>query len=183
MRIKNFSSERGLSLIEALIALLVLSIGLVGMGALMLTSLKNVHSSANYSVASAVVLDFEELLWLSVSRTAVSSLNSLDADGCISDDTIGTLATAVTNQWNTASAGGEGAWTDADRFKVPGISLVAGTTTVNGVDRDGDGTNEVNWKSIPVTLSWDEDRFSDDEDDAGEVYTATITLVCRPIFL
>lgn len=181
MTIQSGNLQRGVSLIEALIALLVLSIGLVGMGALMLTSLQNVHSSAHYSVASAVVLDLEELLWLEVAQAAVSDLTSLDANGCISDATIGTLATAVTDEWNTASAGGEGAWSDAERFKVPGISLAAGTTTVTGVDKDGDGTDDVSWKSIPVTLSWDEGRFSDG--DGGEDYTATITLVCRPIFL
>lgn len=181
MLIKAVNRQQGLSLIEALIALLVLSVGLVGMGALMLTSLKNVHSSAHYSVASAVILDFEELLWFAVARTAVSNLTNLDANGCISDNAIDTLAEAVTTQWNTASAGGEGAWSDAERFKVPGISLAAGDTTVAGVDKDGDAVNDVNWKTIPVTLSWDEGRFSDGE--GGETYTANISLVCRPIFL
>ena len=180
---KAATKQRGFSLIEALIALLVLSIGLVGMGALMLTAMQNVHSSAHYSTASAVVLDFEELLWREVVLTVVSDLTSLDADGCISDDAINTLAEAVTNEWGTAGAGGQNPWSSADRFSMPGLSLAVGDTVVSGVDKDADGINDVNWKRIPVTLTWDEARFAEDETELGETYTANITIVCRPTFL
>lgn len=188
MPIKAVKRQRGLSLIESMIALLVLSIGLVGLGALMLISLQNVHSSAHYSVASAVVLDLEELLWLNVARTAVSGPGNFDADGCISDNAIDALAAAVANEWNTASVGGDSPWSDAERFKMPGISLDTGVTDVSCVedsgvcmDRNGDGVADVSWKMVPVTLSWDEGRFTDGA--GGESYTATITLVCRPTFL
>lgn len=174
--------QRGMSLIEAMIALLVLTIGLVGLGALMLTSMKNVHSSAHYSVASAIVLDLEEQLWFDITRTAVSNPNNFDSDGCISDTAIGTRAGAVVSEWEDPDApGGEDAWSDAKRFKMPGISLTVGTTTVSGVDKDADGVNDVSWKTAPVTLSWDEGRFAADQ--VSETYTASITLACRPIFL
>lgn len=183
MHLKVVKYQRGFSLIEVLIALLVLSIGLLGMGALTLTSLQNVHSSAHYSVASAVVLDFEELLWLEVARTVVSGPAALDANGCIKDGTIGTLADTITAEWNAESVQSQWAWSNAERFRIPGLSLDIDTTEVevNGVDKDGDAVNDVSWKMIPVTLSWDEERFSDNR--SGESYTADITIVCRPIFL
>lgn len=61
---------RGLSLIEILVALLVLSIGLAGMAALHLNSLKNVSSSYYRSLASTIALDYEERLWLEAARLA-----------------------------------------------------------------------------------------------------------------
>lgn len=191
MLIKAVQRQQGLSLIEVLIALLVLSIGLLGMGALMLTSLQNVHSSAHYSVASAVVLDFEELLWQEVALTAGSDLPGLDGNGCISDDAINALAEELTAVWNNTGAGGDDPWTDADRFTMPGIALAAGTTEVECardsagicIDRDGGGVADVNWKTIPVTLTWNEARFAEEEDEQGETYTSEITIVCRPTFL
>ncbi|NEZ02730.1 hypothetical protein G4Y73_01040 [Wenzhouxiangella sp. XN201] len=177
MTTQSSNLQHGMSLIEAMIALLVLTIGLVGLGALMLTSMKNVHSSAHYSVASAIVLDLEEQLWFDITRTAVSSPTT----GCISDTAIGARASAVVTEWEAAAAGGEGAWSDANRFKMPGISLAVGTTTVSGVDKDADGVDDVSWKTVPVTLSWDEGRFSADQ--TSESYTANITLPCRPNFL
>jgi type IV pilus modification protein PilV len=187
MSISSANRQRGMSLIEAMIALLVLTIGLVGLGALMLTSMKNVHSSAHYSVASAIILDLEELLWLEMSQTVASTSttptkNVTDLDGgCLSDTVIDALAAAVQAEWRTESAAGNVAWSDADRFKLPGISITVGDTVVAGYDKDGDGNDDVSWKQSPVTLSWDEGRFS--EDSTTESYTANIMLPCRPVFL
>ena len=57
-------SVRGLTLLEVLIALIVLSVGLLGVAALTLQSLQNVHSSLYTSLASAAALDYEERLWM-----------------------------------------------------------------------------------------------------------------------
>lgn len=176
---RTLKHQEGLSLIEALIALLVLSIGLVGMGALMLTSLKNVHSSAHYSAASAIALDFEELLWSRMGRTVAGDLLDLEsANGCLKDTTIESLATDLTNEWKkTAADGGDDAWTDAERFKLPIESLAVGDTTTTEVP-SGQG---VFHKIIPVTLTWKETRFANEA--SGETYSAEIVLPCRPTFL
>lgn len=193
MSIQGLNLQRGLSLIESMIALLVLTIGLVGLGALMLTSMKNVHSSAHYSVASAIVLDFEERLWFETAQTAASDLAALDtANGCISNSDIGLVADAVETEWQSTSGG---AWTDADRFKMPDFLLTidAANIAVDCVedssgaclDRDADGVADVNWKTVPVELKWTEGRFSDVANvaDEQEIYAADITLPCRPTFL
>ncbi|MFO7901888.1 MAG: prepilin-type N-terminal cleavage/methylation domain-containing protein [Pirellulaceae bacterium] len=177
--------HQGVTLIEALIALLVLSIGLVGLGALMVTSLKNVHSSAHYSVASAIVLDFEEVIWSELAQASATAAAgttpaALDANGCLSDNTITALATSLTTQWRSGSAG-QDAWTDAQRFQLPGITIAAGdTATVQAVDAENNARG-VHWKTIETTVTWNEDRFA--EGDGGETYNAEITVVCRPTFL
>jgi len=63
----------GFSLLEVLIALLVLSIGLIGVGVLTVQSLQGVHSSLNTTMASAAALDLEERLWLEVGSSAEGS--------------------------------------------------------------------------------------------------------------
>lgn len=179
MHIHMTKRQHGVTLIEALIALLVLSVGLVGLSALMLTSLKNVHSSSHYSVAAAIVLDFEEQIWSEVAKTAISETAALDGNGCLSDDDISGIATAITSEWNTSQKE-DGGWTTADRFQLPGMELSIGDTSVEeSVDSDGDSRG-VFWKTIPTTLTWDEGRFSD---GSGENYSAAITVVCRPVFL
>lgn len=60
----------GLSLIEVLIALLILSLGLVGLAALHLNSLSGAHSSYYRSIASSVALDLEERAWVALATTA-----------------------------------------------------------------------------------------------------------------
>lgn len=195
MTIQAANLQRGVSLIEALIALLVLTIGLVGLGALMLTSMKNVHSSAHYSVASAIVLDFEELLWSEIAQTASNSpLAYDDADGCISNTVIESLAEAVETEWQNPSAG-DGAWTDADRFNIPDLLLDVDSENIvvscvedsSGacLDRNDDSVDDVNWKTVPIELKWTEGRFTDvsSVDDEQDSYAAEITLPCRPTFL
>ena len=61
-------SQRGLTLLEVLIALLVLSIGLIGAAVLTVQSLQNTHSALYTSLASAAALDLEERLWIDLGR-------------------------------------------------------------------------------------------------------------------
>ncbi len=56
-------TQRGLTLIEVMVALLVLSIGLIGIAGLTLFGLQSVHSSYQTSIASVIASDVEEWLW------------------------------------------------------------------------------------------------------------------------
>lgn len=69
---------RGLTLIEVLIALLVLSIGLIGIAALHMTSLKTAHSSYFRSVASVIAVDAEERLWIALADTPPEQAPDID---------------------------------------------------------------------------------------------------------
>ena len=72
-RLELLRIPAGFTLIEVLIAVLVLSIGMAGLATLYLTSLASVHSGLQSSLASAIALDFEERLWLEVGRAGDSS--------------------------------------------------------------------------------------------------------------
>ncbi|QPL45628.1 type IV pilus modification protein PilV [Halomonas sp. A40-4] len=56
-------SQRGFSLVEALIALLVLSLGLVGVAAMQLKALQSATQGYQRSVASVAAVDAQERLW------------------------------------------------------------------------------------------------------------------------
>jgi len=72
--------ERGVSLLEVLIALAVLSIGLAGLAIMHLNAQKYVHSAYERSLVSSIALDLEERLWLEVAEMAEN--DSLTTIGC-----------------------------------------------------------------------------------------------------
>jgi len=167
--------QAGLSLIEVLIALLVLSIGLVGLGALLLTSLSNVHSSANFSLASSLALDLEERLWYETSRISADAPNTLD-EGCLSEGQIQSAINTMTTQWADPDEGWE--WGgETQRLRL------------NDLEMDFDEQDSVvspsnasiRWKTVPVTIDWRDARFDDLNGDR-ETYTAKIRIPCRPNF-
>lgn len=55
--------QRGFSLIEALIALVVLSIGLIGVAAMQLKALQSANAGYQRSLASVAAVDAQERLW------------------------------------------------------------------------------------------------------------------------
>lgn len=57
------SRQRGFTLIEALVALLVLSIGLLGVAAMQLEALQGAHAAYQRSIASLAAQDAQERLW------------------------------------------------------------------------------------------------------------------------
>lgn len=158
--------QSGLSLIEVLIALAVTSIGLVGMAAMQLTTLQFVHSAHYRSMASTVALDFEERLWLELANN--------DLTGCPDvTDGEGSPIEELLAHWNRDYVGGAGDgvwdWSDARMLKVPNLTIAAGTPV----------TGMASVTEIPVTLSWNENRFSDVE-TTTETFTYNVRILCRP---
>ena len=148
--------QRGVTLIEALVTLFVLSVGLVGIAALHLNSMQNAHSSYYRSLASVIALDFEERLW-------ITAANELSNPGqCLTDvngdnkivSTLGELTTA----WDESSGlPGLEVFIDVqDKDTVvftraqPGA---AGISIGNWTDR---------WEEMTVTIKWTEGRFTSD---------------------
>jgi len=60
--------QSGFSLIEALIALLVLSIGMLGAAAMQLNALQGAHMAYQRSIATLAAQDAQERLWAQVRR-------------------------------------------------------------------------------------------------------------------
>lgn len=175
----------GVTLLEVLIALVVLSIGMVGLGALLVTALSNVHSSSQYSLASALALDFEERLWFDLATRSANDPDSLPT-GCLTFEQIGGeggVAETMVTQWN--QQGATWGWTaaGAQRFRVPQleVAVVADDVSVTDVNTfEGEPTG-LRWQKIEsVQISWDEGRF--DLDGGEESVEIAIGLLCRPIF-
>ena len=175
----------GLTLLEVLIALVVLSIGMVGLGALMVTALSNVHSSSQYSLASALALDFEERLWFDLATASATDPDSL-SNGCLSFDQItgedGVAATMVA-QWNQADDSWDWTTTGARRFLVPELNVTVDNDDLAVMEVntfDGESTG-LRWQKLEsVQISWDEGRF--ELDGGEESVEIAIGLLCRPIF-
>ncbi len=127
------SHQVGLSLLEVLIALLVLSVGLIGTAALSINSLTNVHSALNTSLASTIALDIEERFWLQSTQVA--------SPGCLS----GPLVDSVVLQ------PAEDDWTrDSPFLSLPGLRI-----TREGYESDGRSAR------VSIRLTWTESRFGD----------------------
>lgn len=180
MNISHKSKQEGLTLLEVLIALLVLAIGMAGLGALLLTALSNVHSASHFSVASAVALDFEERLWHEIALRSVDRGTTLDSNGCLTSEQIEDVAEDLAGQWSEDGADAEGwNWTTADRFRSPGLELVVGDVEFVEGSVGGDSTG-INFLRVPATITWDEARFGLTENT--EEYRLRVAVVCRPVF-
>ena len=160
------AEAHGFTLIEVLVTLLVLSIGLVGIAALHLTSLKNAHSSYYTSIASSIALDFEERLWLKVAAKQPGD--------CITQTDVETIVADLETLW---------AWSSSEPHAVslPGLKLaVPPELTANGAP----------WREVSLTVSWTETRFeglneSEDNGDVGntdprENFNYLARVVCWP---
>lgn len=77
MRLDRTARARGFSLIEVLVAMAVLSIGLLSLAALQANALRHALGSFQHSVAKLQALDAVERLW--ASRCAVLDGHALDA--------------------------------------------------------------------------------------------------------
>ncbi len=135
MRSKNLirphSYQVGFSLLEVLIALLVLSIGLIGTAALSLNALTNVHSALNTSLASTIALDTEERFWLEATQLA--------SPGCPIESFVDDIVLDAAEQ----------DWTRGWPF----LSLPDLTITRQAYESDGRSV------SVGIRVTWTELRF------------------------
>lgn len=152
----------GLTMIEILIALALLSLGLAGLAVMHLGSLKYVHSAHYRSLASTIALDFEERLWLELADDA-SAICPGTGTGEGS-----TTATFIAD-WNRTAIGEEDwDWSTADLIRIPNLTVEMGSavTTSSSIE-------------IPVTLMWNESRF-DELESTSEQFSYTVRILCKP---
>lgn len=164
----------GLSLIEILVALLVLSIGLAGMAALHLNSLKNVSSSYYRSLASTIALDYEERLWLNASRAPEADL---DADLCPNlQDVADELVADWTSTGPTITDGSDNGWTSGERATLPSLDVEPGDSDKTVASTATGSTTPTTWIEVPITVSWTDNRFQGEPDEA---FVYTVRTLCR----
>lgn len=135
------NKNTGFTLIEVLIAMLVLAVGLLGLAGLQAASLKNNQSAYNRSQATQLAYDLADRMRANIvgkasymamlPSSATAKPNCLTTTGCSVTD----MATNDLYQWN----------------------LAVTTTLPSGI-----GTITVTAGVYTITVNWDEDRDGDD---------------------
>ncbi len=134
LRCTNSYAQSGLTLIEVLVTLLVLSIGLIGIGLLHIQALQFAHSSYHTSIASVAALDFEERLWVALGNGTT---------GCLDAPAINTVRGAVEGAW-----GGR----DANQVVIPDLEVELRSSTVT-----------TTFIEAGIDFNWEDPRFDDDD--------------------
>ncbi|MBT8056163.1 MAG: prepilin-type N-terminal cleavage/methylation domain-containing protein [Gammaproteobacteria bacterium] len=165
--IKIKGRQDGLTILEVLIALAILSLGLAGLAIMHMNSLKYAHSAYYRSVASAVALDFEERLWLELADTSV--LDCPDASNA------GDAFTALAADWRDRYQLPNDHWSgfDTRTTQIRDLTITPGTVTTT------------TFAELPITLSWTDARFDDTTDESivdesdTESYDYTVRMFCK----
>jgi type IV pilus assembly protein PilV len=159
-------TQSGLSILEVLIALAVLSIGLAGLALMHMNALQYVHSAYYRSLASAIALDFEERLWLQLADDTVTD--------CPDPTATGDAYTELLADWKTRTAFGDSGWPGFGPSRLASIrnlTITPGSLT---------GTT---FAEVPVTITWTDARFDDDnsitDESATESYVYNVRLLCK----
>jgi len=155
----------GFTMIEVLIALLVLAIGLIGMASLQLTSVKTAHSSYLRSIASSIALDMEEQLWIEVAN--------MNSDGCPNPAIV---ADRVQEIWSGRL--GDDTWATHEIATLPGIGADGSITAAVSAAADVTPEGTPFWVEIDFTLNWAEQRFENENDN--EQFRFVGRVACRP---
>ncbi|MGZ8174784.1 MULTISPECIES: type IV pilus modification protein PilV [Methylobacter] len=137
-------TNSGFTLIEVLIAMLVLAVGLLGLAGLQATSLKNNQSAYNRSQATQLAYDLADRIRANVAgkanytavlpSSATAKENCLTTTGCSPAD----LAENDLFEWNSAVSN-----------NLP----------------SGIGTIATAGNMFTITITWDEDRDGDDSNN------------------
>ena len=134
MKIRQTTNESGFTLIELLIALVIFAVGILGVGAMQITSIKGNSKGRLISEASNLAADRIEMLL------------SLDYDHpALIDDDDGKDETDADSDTN----GGDGTNQDADNDGTDdnggNFGLDDLTNPDGAADSDGDGVNDIFW--------------------------------------
>jgi type IV pilus assembly protein PilV len=165
--VKIRGRQDGLTILEVLIALAILSLGLAGLAVMHMNSLKYAHSAYYRSVASAVALDFEERLWLELADTSV-----LD---CPDPSTAGDAFATLAAEWRDRSRLAADHWSGFDTriAQIRNLTISPGVVTTS------------TFAELPVTLTWTDSRFDDTSDESivdesdTETYVYTVRMLCK----
>jgi type IV pilus assembly protein PilV len=125
----------GFTLIEALVAILVLSVGLLGIAAMQLKATQSSHLAYNRSLATLAAQDAVERLWAEFGNPVTAGSNSGD---CPSPD-------VVTTEWRNN-------WSSL-------LPLLPESEQAS-VAADPDGSGDI--CKYLITIAWSDERFSDE---------------------
>lgn len=131
----HLHKQRGATLIEVLVAVLILSVGLLGMAGLQLTSLKGNQSAYQRSQATLLAYDVSERMRTNLVAAKSGNYNQEDplhTDCSEYDKAAGTLAQTDMGQW------------------LASLSCVLGSEAAGSIKKDGD--------FFIITIEWQDIR-------------------------
>lgn len=152
------NKNSGFTLIEVLIAMVVLAVGLIGLAGLQAASLGNNQSAYNRSQATQLAYDLADRMRANnapagiatytaiLPGAATAKANCLTTAGCIPTD----MAENDLYEWNCAVAGGCALIAATLPNGVGSIAVVAGVYTITIVwddDRDGNAANNPSFQT------------------------------------
>lgn len=135
---KSRRHHRGDTMIEVLVTVLILAVGVLGVAAMQVTTLKNLNSSHSASIAAMLAEDFSE-------RMRANSEAALDNDY--------NHSAAPANQTNCVA----NTCTPAD-LAVYDMNTWWQTLNANLPSASGEVTRDVGSDTFVITVRWDEDR-------------------------
>lgn len=143
--------QRGVTLIEVLVALLIMCIGLLGAAAIQLNALKYTDSSSISSQASFVAYDMMDRIRANSTNVSQYALANLAAA-----PTAGNLASAVTQDrfdfgTNVTAIGGTGASIVVNGFVVTITISWDDTRAASAVTMSGSSDNTNNTRTFTLT--------------------------------
>ncbi|HEY5673447.1 MAG TPA: type IV pilus modification protein PilV [Malonomonas sp.] len=146
MDIRKTTDQRGFTLIEVLVALLILSVGLLGVAGMQISGMKGNHNAFLRSQAQQYA--YEMLDMMRANRTAaINGGYNLAPFGAVpAVPAIDTLADQDIREWLTGVTG----------FSNPASGLPGGLGSI-AVAANGDNT----W-TVTITVQWAEGRLADD---------------------
>ena len=131
--------QRGDTMIEVLVTIIIIAVGVLGAAALQVTTLKNLSSSHSASVAAIVAQDFSERMRANPDAALADNYNLSEAPTTTTD--------CVTNACATA----------ADLANYDKETWWAQVTTVLP-SGSGEVTRNAGTDTFVLTVRWDEDR-------------------------
>lgn len=78
---RDLSRSKGFTLLEAMVALLVLSLGLLGVAAMQLKAMQGAHAAYQRSIASLAAQDAQERLWASMTNLQCPDASVVNGEG------------------------------------------------------------------------------------------------------
>lgn len=166
---KGGNLERGFTLIEILVAMLILSIGLLGIASMQVQGMRNNQSAYLKSQASLLAYDIADRIRMNRTRALAGDYTPFDTKGQIPADP-GCMDSAngcsAANHANSDLA----EWSSRINGTVSGISMLPDAQGLISVDAANVFTVSVNWQET----QWDED--SNTNALANQSFTVTFNL-------
>ena len=155
------SASRGFTLLEVLVALLVLSIGLLGLAGMQTLSLKNNNSALMRS--QAVVLAYDAIDLMRSNRAGALKGSPEGADSVYTTEPVSTVICGVCSSDQQAQ-NDVVAW----KQRIIAMQLPDGEGQIEISDVPGEGVK------VRVGVRWDDNRDGDNQDAAEEEFVESL---------